>query len=117
MKGISKLFLIALLLIITVGCGKADTLTCEDGNTKLVLTFDGDKVSKVKNTVTYDTELEAKTYEALFSSYQDGSTSAKRDGKKLSITTTYKDEDRPTDYNNSKAKVKELMELDGWKCN
>lgn len=120
-----SILVIALLLVLTTGCGKADTLTCNRHqsygestlDTKVEYTFKDGYAVKVKTTMEagFDSETTAKNFANQYKDMKDYEVSQKGKIVTLKNTTEVSDEDKKLE-DNKKDKVKEIMEGSEYKC-
>ncbi len=114
-KVLGFVFLAAFALVLT-GCGKGNVLTCTKDGEKVEVTFSGNKVTKVAETIALDSEEKAKSYEALAKLYVSEDIKIKRNGKKVTAIRTGSALEGEEDYEGTKAEIKKAAENDGYKC-
>ena len=104
--------------LVLSGCGKADKLTCTMDNEfmpmEMVMTFDGDEVSKVESVMIFEDEETAKAmYEVA--KLSDDTEGLKLDGKKI-ITELDEEEYKEDLEGKSKEDIKKRLEEEGYTC-
>lgn len=117
MKKLFGVMFLATFALVLTGCGN-DVLTCTKGDETIQITFDGDKIVKMSNTETMESEEEAKQLVELYNKYsEDKDTKVTSKGKKVTMTVTGAALEEQLDGERAtKAETKKEAEEDGYKC-
>ena len=125
MKKYLSILFVAVFALVLTGCGKGNTLTCtneEDGvKSKTVITFKGEKVTKIVTSGEYKTKEdanEAYSWLALASAFggEEAGLKATMSGKTVTITMTGAALEESDEFEGNKEEVKKALEKEGYKC-